>query len=74
MQQEVDRKQLAGIVTILARHGEVFEERTYGKKDIASGAHGIGGPPTVKSTKDAYITSQGSLICTTRSALTFFNC
>jgi CubicO group peptidase (beta-lactamase class C family) len=38
MQQEVDRKQLAGVVTILARHGKVVEERTYGKKDIASGA------------------------------------
>jgi len=38
MQQEVDEKQLAGIVTILARHGRVVEERTYGKKDIASGA------------------------------------
>jgi CubicO group peptidase (beta-lactamase class C family) len=38
MQQQVDQKQLAGIVTILARHGKVVEERTYGKKDIASGA------------------------------------
>jgi len=38
MQQEVDQKQLAGIVTILARHGKMAEERTYGKKDIASGA------------------------------------
>ncbi|MGD0127451.1 MAG: serine hydrolase domain-containing protein [Terriglobia bacterium] len=38
MEQEVDEKQLAGIVTILARHGKVVEERTYGKKDIASGA------------------------------------
>ena len=38
MQQEVDQKQLAGIVTILARHGKVVEERTYGKKDIASSA------------------------------------
>ena len=38
MQQEVDEKQLAGIVTILSRHGKVVEERTYGKKDIASGA------------------------------------
>jgi CubicO group peptidase (beta-lactamase class C family) len=38
MQQEVDEKQLAGIVTILARHGRVVEEKTYGKKDIASGA------------------------------------
>jgi len=38
MQQEVDQKRLAGLVTILARHGKVVEERTYGKKDIASGA------------------------------------
>ena len=38
MQQEVDQKQLPGIVTILARHGKIVEERTYGKKDIASGA------------------------------------
>jgi CubicO group peptidase (beta-lactamase class C family) len=38
MQREVDAKQLAGIVTILARHGKVVEERSYGKKDIASGA------------------------------------
>ncbi|MGD0226301.1 MAG: serine hydrolase domain-containing protein [Terriglobia bacterium] len=38
MQQEVAQKQLAGIVTLLARHGKVVEERTYGKKDIASGA------------------------------------
>jgi CubicO group peptidase (beta-lactamase class C family) len=37
MQQEVDQKQLAGVVTILARHGKVVEERTYGMKDIASG-------------------------------------
>jgi len=38
MQREVDQKHLAGIVTILARHGKAVEERTYGKKDIASGA------------------------------------
>jgi CubicO group peptidase (beta-lactamase class C family) len=38
MQREVDQRQLAGIVTILARHGKVVEEKTYGKKDIASGA------------------------------------
>jgi CubicO group peptidase (beta-lactamase class C family) len=38
MQREVDEKQLPGIVTILARHGKVVEERTYGKKDMASGA------------------------------------
>jgi len=37
MQREVDQKQLAGVVTILARHGKVVEEKTYGKKDIASG-------------------------------------
>jgi CubicO group peptidase (beta-lactamase class C family) len=38
MQREVDEKQLPGIVTILARHGKVVEEKTYGKKDIASDA------------------------------------
>src|SRR6202142_3216289 len=38
MQREVDQKELAGIVTLLARHGKVVEERTYGQKDIASGA------------------------------------
>ena len=37
MQREVDEKRLAGIVTILARHGKTVEERTYGKKDLASG-------------------------------------
>jgi CubicO group peptidase (beta-lactamase class C family) len=31
-------QQLSGIVTILARHGKVVEEKTHGKKDIASGA------------------------------------
>jgi CubicO group peptidase (beta-lactamase class C family) len=38
MQGEVDRKELAGVVTLLARHGKVVEARVYGKKDIASGA------------------------------------
>ena len=38
IQDEVDKKQLAGAVTILARHGKVVEYRTYGKKDLASGA------------------------------------
>jgi CubicO group peptidase (beta-lactamase class C family) len=38
MQQQVDQKQLAGIVTLLARHGKVAELRAYGKKDLASGA------------------------------------
>jgi CubicO group peptidase (beta-lactamase class C family) len=38
MQQQVDQKQLAGVVTLLARHGKVAELRAYGKKDLASGA------------------------------------
>lgn len=38
MQQTVDQKQIAGIVTILARHGKVVDYRTYGYRDMASGA------------------------------------
>ena len=38
MQQAVDQKQIAGIVTILARHGKIVDYRTYGQKDMASGA------------------------------------
>ena len=38
MQQAVDQKQIAGIVTILARHGKVIDYRTYGERDMASGA------------------------------------
>ncbi len=38
MQQTVDKKQLAGIVTILARHGKVVDYRTYGQRDMATGA------------------------------------
>lgn len=38
MQRVVDEKSLAGIVTLLMRHGKVVEERSYGVKDIASGA------------------------------------
>jgi CubicO group peptidase (beta-lactamase class C family) len=38
MQQAVDRKQVSGAVTILARHGKVVDYRAYGQKDIASGA------------------------------------
>ena len=38
IQQEVDQKQLAGAVTILARHGKVVDYRTYGQRDIAAGA------------------------------------
>ena len=35
MQQAVDQKQIAGIVTILARHGKVVDYRTYGQRDMA---------------------------------------
>src|ERR1017187_3869640 len=38
MQQKVNEKQFAGIVTIVARHGKVVEFKTYGKKDLATGA------------------------------------
>jgi CubicO group peptidase (beta-lactamase class C family) len=38
MQSKVDDKSLAGIVTLLMRHGKVVEERSYGAKDLASGA------------------------------------
>jgi CubicO group peptidase (beta-lactamase class C family) len=38
MQQIVDRKQIAGIVTILARHGKLIDYRTYGQRDMATGA------------------------------------
>ena len=38
MQQQVDQKQLAGVVTLLARHGKVAELKAYGKKDLSSGA------------------------------------
>lgn len=36
IQGEIDRKQLAGAVTILARHGKVVEYQTYGQRDIAT--------------------------------------
>ena len=38
MQKFVDEKQVPGIVTILARHGKVIDYRTYGVRDLASGA------------------------------------
>jgi CubicO group peptidase (beta-lactamase class C family) len=38
MQRVVDEKALAGIVTLLMRHGKLVEERSYGVKDLASGA------------------------------------
>ncbi|MBV9303974.1 MAG: beta-lactamase family protein [Acidobacteriaceae bacterium] len=34
IQHEIDQKQLAGAVTILARHGKVLEYRTYGQRDM----------------------------------------
>jgi CubicO group peptidase (beta-lactamase class C family) len=36
MQGIVDKKQLAGIVTLLARHGQVVEHKAYGLQDIES--------------------------------------
>src|SRR5215469_334744 len=36
MQETVDKHQLAGIVTILARHGKVIDYRTYGQRDMAA--------------------------------------
>jgi CubicO group peptidase (beta-lactamase class C family) len=38
MQRPVDEKRLAGVVTLLMRHGKLVEERSYGVKDMASGA------------------------------------
>jgi CubicO group peptidase (beta-lactamase class C family) len=38
MQQAVDQNRIAGAVTILARHGKVVDYRSYGQRDMASGA------------------------------------
>lgn len=38
IQEEVDKKELAGAVTILARHSKVVDYRIYGQRDLASGA------------------------------------
>jgi CubicO group peptidase (beta-lactamase class C family) len=38
MQDTVDKKELAGAVTILARHGKIVDYSVYGKRDLASGA------------------------------------
>jgi CubicO group peptidase (beta-lactamase class C family) len=38
MQGVVERKELPGAVTILARHGKVIDYRVYGTKDLESGA------------------------------------
>ncbi|MEI9973932.1 MAG: serine hydrolase domain-containing protein [Ignavibacteriota bacterium] len=37
MQRPVDEKSLAGVVTLLMRHGKLVEERSYGSRDMASG-------------------------------------
>ena len=36
IQGEVDRKQLAGAITLLARHGKIVDYRTYGMRDVAA--------------------------------------
>ncbi len=36
IQQVVDKKELSGAVTILARHGKIVDYRTYGMRDLAS--------------------------------------
>ncbi|MGO8756863.1 MAG: serine hydrolase domain-containing protein [Terracidiphilus sp.] len=38
IQSEVDKKQLAGAVTLLARHGKIVDLRTYGMRDMATAA------------------------------------
>jgi CubicO group peptidase (beta-lactamase class C family) len=35
LQALVDDKQLAGLVTLLARHGQLVEQKTYGQQDLA---------------------------------------
>jgi len=37
IQDEVDQKQLAGAITILARHGKIVDYRTYGVRDFTTG-------------------------------------
>ena len=36
MQEAVDHQEVAGVVTLLARHGKIVDYRTYGMRDIAS--------------------------------------
>lgn len=38
LQKKVDEQQLAGAVTVMARHGKIVDYETYGKRDMASGA------------------------------------
>jgi CubicO group peptidase (beta-lactamase class C family) len=37
-QLEIDQKQLAGAITLLARHGKIVDYRTYGVRNMATGA------------------------------------
>jgi len=38
VKREVDQRRLAGAVIMLARHGKLVDAKTFGKKDLASGA------------------------------------
>jgi CubicO group peptidase (beta-lactamase class C family) len=38
IQEVIDKKELSGAVTILARHGKIVDYRTYGVRDFATGA------------------------------------
>jgi CubicO group peptidase (beta-lactamase class C family) len=38
IQDEIDQKQLAGAITILARHGKIVDYRVYGERDLESHA------------------------------------
>jgi CubicO group peptidase (beta-lactamase class C family) len=38
IQEEITNKQLAGAITIVARHGKVVDYRTYGMRDLATAA------------------------------------
>ena len=38
IQDEIDHRQLAGAVTLLARHGKIVDFRTYGQRDMATNA------------------------------------
>jgi CubicO group peptidase (beta-lactamase class C family) len=38
MEQAVDKKEVAGAITLLARHGKIVDLRTYGDRDLATSA------------------------------------
>ena len=38
IQGEIDNKQMAGAITLLARHGKIVDYRIYGVRDISTGA------------------------------------